>query len=245
MIFFGKKAGKIKELDIADSYCQHCHSICNHRVTVFGNYLHVYWIPMLPIGKKAVAECTECLRTISQKEFPRDLVDKYHEKKKSIRSPLRHWAGLILIGAFAIFLFNLESPAKDDFRKKYLDADLKEMSANPNDESDTTAVKLKRFFYDFSNEKLRPSSFEFSTNHNNDKVLILAKIPDLKKLNKESRAQVIQMIELIANTEDSIKEKDKFIGVHGRYNFMMVKTPYENSNSNLVTEKPLYMFYNK
>ena len=51
------------------------------------------------------------------------------------------------------------------------------------------------------------------------------------------------MIELIANSEESIKEMDKYIGVHGKYNMMMVKTPNDFENRNIVSENSLYEFY--
>lgn len=65
----------------------------------------------------------------------------------------------------------------------------------------------------------------------------------MKQVQKEGRKQVIEMIELIANSEESIKEMDKYIGVHGKYNMMMVKTPNDFENRNIVSENSLYEFY--
>jgi|GEM_PF-938948 len=243
MIFFGRKASKIGELDISNSKCQHCENSGTQHISVFGKYFHVYWIPFFPIGKEAVAECVHCKRTISQKEFPVTLKDKYQNNKDQIKRPIWHWTGLGIIGAI-IILFNIMDATREiDPRSELLKADIEQMSASPTMETDSTSFKLKAFFNDFANEEINPSEFEFITKSKDDKVLILAKIPNLKKVQKEGRKQVIEMIEMLANSEESLKNKDKYIGVHGKFTMMMLKTPTDYENSNIISDKALYEFY--
>ena len=243
MIFFGRKASKIGELNINNSKCQYCENTGTQRISIFGKYAHVYWIPFFPMGKEAVAECVHCKRTISQKEFSNQLMNKYQENKSLVKRPFWHWTGLGVIGALIFLLNIMQATIEVDPRKELLEADIEQMSMNPTMESDSVAYKLKAFFNDFANEEINPSEFEFLTKTTNNKVLILAKIPNLKKVKKDGRKQVLEMIELIANSEESIKDMDKYIGVHGKFNMMMVKTPNDFQNSNIVSDKSLYEFY--
>jgi hypothetical protein len=42
---------------------------------------------------------------------------------------------------------------------------------------------------------------------------------------------------------ESIKEKDHYIGIHGKFSFMMIKTPTEYESRNFISASPLYEFY--
>lgn len=243
MIFFGRKATKIGELNISHAKCPHCENTDTQHVTVFGKYFHIYWIPFFPIGKEAVAECTHCMRTISQKEFPQNLKNRYEQSRDQIKRPVWHWAGLGVIGALIVLIGIIDATAEVDPRHELLKADIEQLSVNPTMETDSISYKLKAFFNDFANEAINPSEFEFLTKTKENMALILVKIPNLKKVEKEGRKDVIEMIELIAESQESIKDMDKYIGVHGKYNMMMVKTPDEFANGSIVSEQGLYEFY--
>lgn len=243
MIIYGRKASKIAELNIQNSTCPHCENTGTQHISVFGKYAHIYWIPFFPLGKEVVAECAHCKRTISQKEFSSNLKTRYEEQKDQVKRPIWHWAGVGVIAAL-ILLFNIvDATTEDDPREKLLDADIERISTDPTMASDSAAFKLKALFNEFATEEVNPAEFGFLTKTKNDKALILAKIPSLKQVQKEGREQVIEMIELLVNSDESLKGKKIYIGVHGKYNMMMVKTPKVYENSNLVLDEALFDFY--
>lgn len=243
MIFYGRKANKIGEIDIDHTSCTYCNQNDTQRISVFGKYFHLYWIPFFPIGKEVVAECTHCKRTIRENEFSPALKSAYRQYRTSVKRPYWHWTGIGVI-AFIVVLSNIINATKEvDPRRELLQGDLKQMTNNPSENIDSTAYKLKAFFNDFANEEIKPEQFEFLTKTNDQKVLILVKIPNLKKVEKSGRKDVIDMIELIADSEESIKDMDKYIGVHGRFNMMMVKTPQRFENDNFVSDDALFDFY--
>ena len=76
-----------------------------------------------------------------------------------------------------------------------------------------------------------------------DKILVLVKFPDLKKIHKDERPKVMGYVQMVLKNSPGIADRDRYIGVHGKYNFMMIKTPGGFDNGKLVGRKPLYDFY--
>ncbi len=243
MIFYGSKATKIGELSVSGTKCAYCENTGKQQISVFRKYAHIYWIPFFPLGKKAVAECTHCKRTIGQKEFSGNLKNRYEEIKEQLKGPIWHWSGLgVLVALVAIISVNVATEEIDP-RSELLKADLELLSANPAKETDSVSFLLKTFMNDFVNEEIKPSEFEYSTKINGDKILILIKIPNLKKVEKEGRRQLIEMIDMVADIQESIKDKKRYIGIQGKYSMMMLKTPTDFRNANIVSQKKLYEFY--
>ena len=120
MIFIGSRASTIGSFDISNSDCQHCDVGDTQKVSVFGKYLHIFWIPIFPIGKKAVAECTHCKRTIDQKEFSPDLKKQYIENKGKVKRPFWHWIGLGLLGLFVALIASVIITAEVDPEQNFL-----------------------------------------------------------------------------------------------------------------------------
>lgn len=131
---------------------------------------------------------------------------------------------------------------KEDARSKFLHEDLKAMQvgAAPND---TLANMLKTVFQMAVVDELHPENFSFMTKTNGNKQLMLIKIPDLKKVNKKAREDLFGIVDELVNTVDSTHTKSFYLGVHGKYNMMMVKTPTFKESNNIVSEEPLYDFY--
>ena len=211
MIFYGSKASTLGAINISDTTCQHCKESTTQHVTLFGKYAHIYWIPFFPIGKVAVAECTTCLRTISQEEFSTSLKRKYNAQKSTIKRPFWHWAGLGIIGLLVAY-FNIKSLTTEvDPRSEILQAEMEMMRTDPLP-ADSVSTTLKAFFTDFATSEIEPSSFEYLTKIYGNKALILVRIPNLSDVVKEDRTQVLEMVEMVANLRENTKHKEKYIG---------------------------------
>jgi len=243
MIVFGVKAGNIGNFDISGSKCDYCGQESSQRISVFGKYAHIFWIPVFPVGKKAIAECTHCKRTIEEKNFPPILRELYKENKSKAKRPFWHWAGLGLLGLLVAIMSIAGITKEEDPRDQLLRNDIMAMNPSPTMESDSISYKIKKVFDSFANEDINPGKFEYLTTINGDKALILVKIPNLKKVKKEARTEALEMIEVITNEQEDLKNKDKYIGVHGTYNMMLIKTPTDLQNNNIVSENSLYEFY--
>lgn len=105
MIIFGSKTSNIGNFEILDSTCDYCNHVGTQRLYVFGNYAHIFWMPVFPLGKDVIAECSHCKRTIEQKDFSPELKQMYSDIKTSIKRPQWHWFGLGLMGFFIALVF--------------------------------------------------------------------------------------------------------------------------------------------
>lgn len=62
MVFFGSKASKILDRQINNVNCPNCENQTSMTYSLFGEYSHIYWIPLFPLGRKNVVECNSCKR---------------------------------------------------------------------------------------------------------------------------------------------------------------------------------------
>ena len=243
MIIFGSKASRISEIEIPAIACGYCQNRDTQHVSIFGKYFHIYWIPFFPVGKKAVAECMHCKRTIEEKEFSDELKSAYNVNSSTAKTPFWHWLGLGTLGLLVAYVSLITSGVEQDPRSALLDDDMSEMTSLPSMDSDSNSFKIKRIFDAVVSEEIQPEEFEYFTKVEDDKVLILVKIPKLKKIAKSSRVEILEVIEMTIEDVAPFVNKEVFIGIHGKVNFMIVKTPLEMESKNFVLPSPLYEFY--
>ncbi len=240
---FGIRATRIGSFDIKNSKCEFCETGDTQRITVFGRYTHIFWIPIFPVGKKAVAECTYCKRTIGQKDFSPELRNLYKQNKSKVKRPFWHWLGLGVIGFLIVLISIIGLNGETDPRYKLLDKDEELMQENPTMETDSISYKIKQVFDENVADELNPEDFKYYSKVSGNKLLVLIQIPKLKKIKKEDRIEVLNMIEMIINSDQNLKEKEKYIGVKGRFTYLLIKTPDYTGNSIVAYSDKLYDFY--
>ena len=243
MIISGRKASRLGSVDIPNSTCDYCEQGNTQQLTVFGKYAHIFWIPFFPIGRKAISECKHCKRTIEQKDFSPRLMEQYKFVKSSIKRPFWHWSGLGFIAIIFFYSAILRCGVEPDPRMELLLQDERQMTSSPTMQSDSLSFKLKQMFDAFINEELHPEDFEYFTRVDGNKALILVRVPKLKKVEKEPRGQLLEMIETVVNSQKDYKNKEHYIGVKGVVTMMLIKTPGFEDNSRVAEESKLYDFY--
>ena len=63
MIVYGIKTKTLSSTPV-ECNCEHC----NHSqqlVHVSQRYFHIFWIPVLPLGKKSLIECQHCKKVVN------------------------------------------------------------------------------------------------------------------------------------------------------------------------------------
>jgi hypothetical protein len=95
MILWGTTKRKLKEGQIAQDTCPICESRTTMRYDVFGTYLHIFWIPTIPVRKTKVLECDTCGEFSFLNEFSKRFQDKF---KTEVSTPYPIWffSGLAL-----------------------------------------------------------------------------------------------------------------------------------------------------
>ena len=88
------RASHIASFEVPSCKCNFCEEDSSQVVSVFGRYIHLFWIPLFPVGKKVIGECTNCDRTFEKRDFPEQLKSQYSEIKHNAKRPFWHWLGL-------------------------------------------------------------------------------------------------------------------------------------------------------
>lgn len=138
------------------------------------------------------------------------------------------------------------SCGEDDPRKPLFDVDEEYLNSTTVDPSDSLALELQSYLSVLVNEELEPSEFAYHTriSDDNKRLLVLIKMPKLKKAKKESRTEIVSLIQAWQMIKPSVKNLELYLGVKGQITWMITKKPNTSAENSLVElESDLYDFY--
>lgn len=102
MIIYGSKATQIATKNTMDK-CQNCGNQNSVQMSVFQKYAHVFWIPLFPMGKIGVTQCSHCKQTLVNKDFQGILAEMYKTEKINTKTPLWTFSGLIILTIMVVW----------------------------------------------------------------------------------------------------------------------------------------------
>jgi hypothetical protein len=105
LIFFGKRASHTKTGILEYETCPNCGQQGQIICSVYGEYAHVFWIPIFPLGKSIYAQCQHCNTSWDISQMPPDIRKAAYLFMKNQRTSIWHFTGLILIALLLVFLF--------------------------------------------------------------------------------------------------------------------------------------------
>ncbi len=111
MIISGTKIKLLESETIPDT-CTFCGNNNCVDVNVMQKYIHVFWIPFLPIGKSAQSKCRHCKHTLEEKELPDSFQEVYQRNKISSKAPIWMYSGLLFV--VLLIAFGVYSSSKND-----------------------------------------------------------------------------------------------------------------------------------
>jgi len=260
IFFFGTRASKIKTRKIKRTSCPHCETKDSFSVSTFSKYFHFFFIPIIPLFKTHVAECLHCRKSYSKHEFTNEMnaaLERENETNPAKR-PIWQGCGCMLITGFFVLVFSISiygvyfgnnlknnSAVEKDIRKEYLDADFKKTTALITGDKAALTLALKECV-DYEIESgLDTGKIEYFTKINELKLLVLLRIRNIKEIEPSDRKIVIDVVEdclAAMPTLDSINAY--YIGVEGKWNTVLVKTPTESDLGGRFADKnKLLPFY--
>ena len=88
MVIIGYRSTLIGQAELNFTTCENCGTKNSYTVYVYGRYFHVFWIPILPIGKTYFAQCSGCEKAYSKEHlFPKEIREAFHTAK--VRTPIK------------------------------------------------------------------------------------------------------------------------------------------------------------
>ena len=97
MIIYGTNGTHLRDEPLPGIPCPACQTTDALKVSVYGRYAHVYWLPLLPYRKPAVLSCGHCRHGWDEKTLPAEMKAPVAALKKETRAPWWHWSGLVVI----------------------------------------------------------------------------------------------------------------------------------------------------
>ena len=104
MIISGSKSSHLKSASLEGASCPHCNTTGQMIMSVYSKYVHIFWIPVLPLSKKVYAKCNHCKANYELNELPPEIKQRCYLFGLGQKYPLRHFFGLIGMGVCVILL---------------------------------------------------------------------------------------------------------------------------------------------
>lgn len=108
LIFFGVRSPKIVTATIKKgTVCESCQQENTFKATVSGSYFHIFWIPIVTLGRSTQLKCSHCKKTYENDEIPlniQSIVGEVLEAKKA-KTPKWHSFGCFTIFFLIAFAF--------------------------------------------------------------------------------------------------------------------------------------------
>lgn len=116
MIIFGTRTKFLTSLATAQD-CGYCHSgKLNLAYTI--RYFHIFWIPMFPLGRQLMTQCPHCKQMLTEREIHPQTKANLFGQNISVKTPLKYYFGLILIGTLILLVALIKTMDK---KGRYID----------------------------------------------------------------------------------------------------------------------------
>ncbi|PKV49895.1 zinc ribbon family protein [Aquimarina sp. MAR_2010_214] len=99
MIIFGTGSSTIQPKKLEGGNCPYCNTENNMWIQGYKKYVHVFWIPFFPIGKKVYSVCGHCKGAFEKNEIQsQELIQSFeYSKNNDIKTPWYHFIGLAIL----------------------------------------------------------------------------------------------------------------------------------------------------
>lgn len=257
IFFFGTRSNNIGQRRLKNTTCSHCQTQDSFVSATFGTYAHFFWIPMFPISKTIVAECSHCKKTYAKKEFTEQMLRSL-AKEDTInpsKRPIWHGCGCLIIvasilfslisGAIGAIFYGDEIDTAKDSRKEQLKADKKRVTSELTFETDSISFAVQQCV-NMTLDGITTEKIKYASKIIDNKLLLILKVDDMKKIEKSSRKELVFSVEECLDVLDYKSLTERYIAVDGKWNMLMVKAPKESDlGGKFADENLLLSFYDE
>jgi hypothetical protein len=110
-LIYGKRKFFIRSFEPLFYKCPYCEKESSTEVFIYSRYFHIFWIPVFPIAKEAVAKCNECDTTRPDERFGPKLNEHLKEELNNTKHPF-YSRTLLIVFALLILLILIVAPKK-------------------------------------------------------------------------------------------------------------------------------------
>lgn len=115
LFFFGLGTTIIGSYPLAGVACGYCGTLNSLLLNIYSRYLHFFWVPVIPIGKACVSECTHCQQVLKENQMPAVYRQQAAVLKQQAKLPVSNYlvlaiAGVVFVALMVVGAFS--SPSK-------------------------------------------------------------------------------------------------------------------------------------
>lgn len=260
-IVFGTKATKLTEKRLnANTSCPYCQRKSSFIVNGKANYFHLFWIPVIPLGKELYVQCVYCHNKYFKKDFAEDV--KKAVQLENIRRPIWHFivpAFLLFKIVFALFMFGYfyvedmmqeaehekikaAEAVKVEERKQVFANDKKSMQFKPSLATDSISYKIKQEF-PFAEYTINAEQVALFSKIEDNKLLLLIDVKEKGALIEAEGCVLVSQIKNFLIHKYPKKRFDYFIALYKNDDLKLLHTPSEVYKAEYESPTPLYSFY--
>jgi len=102
LFFFGLGTSVISSHPLTGVPCVNCGQT-SVGVTIYSRYLHLFWIPVIPLGKRSMSQCANCKQALTESEMPPAYLQQVSAFKQQAKLPITNYIVLALLGVVVAF----------------------------------------------------------------------------------------------------------------------------------------------
>lgn len=121
---YGKKPVVLNEIIPKTTSCTFCESMGTVSLISHSTHVHLYYVPIFPLGVKVTSYCSSCTCELKEKEFPNLYKSHSDIVRNGSKTPLWQYSGVALIVSLIIF-FTVRSQITSQNEALYLSQPLK------------------------------------------------------------------------------------------------------------------------
>ena len=102
LFFFGTGTSLINSFELTGVSCVNCGTRNLVFLTVYSRYLHLFWIPVLPLGKSSASKCRHCQQVLEARQMPPAYREPAQEAQQQARIPVTNYLVLAVVGVLFV-----------------------------------------------------------------------------------------------------------------------------------------------
>ncbi len=103
MLIYGTKPVNLQSKNSKNTICPNCQTESSITYHIYRKHVHIFWIPLFPLGKKGYSECSHCKNVLETKEMPRNMQMELEIVKNETRGPIWQFAGLGILAVLIVW----------------------------------------------------------------------------------------------------------------------------------------------
>ena len=240
-----------------DTLCPVCDEEDSMVQTTHGRYLHLFWLPLFPLGRKHSARCSNCETEFKRKEFDRFVRNGYEYSKpwETIKRPWWHWLGsgiilslIALISVASAVGYSMVGEEVEALRKDPAYQQLQWDLSIVNDESfsgpDTLVSVIRACVEGYDSPEWQEEHIHYLVRTNRSKTLILLDYDRAKEISSSNRHFILKRISLCLDTLNLVNPDSVYYGLHGRWNLLAASSPSGEAKGGIFASDSLLLgFY--